>query len=240
MSGAHGCGGGSPEDRSGRERILAAAEKLFAERGFDRTSTARIAAEASVPHGLIFYHFKTKMDLLLAVIRDDRLTALDDLLPPLAAGPDLHEAVADLWRRLSSVLGEPSAVRRIMIQELAAHPEIRQRALELHGRIVAIVSRYLAQASQAGSPAWAVRPGSEAQPGPETLPGAEAQPGPGALPGAETLPGAEAQPAPEHVAAARLLTITAGMAPLLGEPSLTLVPPEALATLITDGLRTRA
>jgi AcrR family transcriptional regulator len=25
-----------------RERILAAAEKLFAERGFDRTSTARI------------------------------------------------------------------------------------------------------------------------------------------------------------------------------------------------------
>jgi Bacterial regulatory proteins, tetR family len=44
---------------SAQERILAAAEKLFAERGFDRTSTARIATEAGVPHGLIFYHFKT-------------------------------------------------------------------------------------------------------------------------------------------------------------------------------------
>jgi len=41
------------------------------------------------------------------------------------------------------------------------------------------------------------------------------------------------------VAAARLLTITAGMAPLLGEPSLNLVPPDALAVLISDGLRPR-
>ena len=37
------------------------------------------------------------------------------------------------------------------------------------------------------------------------------------------------EPGPEHEAAARLLTIAAGMAPLLGEPSLTLIPPDALA-----------
>jgi AcrR family transcriptional regulator len=184
-----------------RERILAAAEKLFAERGFDRTSTARIATEAGVPHGLIFYHFKTKMDLLLALIWDDRVTALEDRLPPLEPGTDLREAVASLWRRLSSMLGEPSAVRKIMLQELDAHPEIRQRALELQDRIVASVSGYLAEASAAG----AVVP----------------------------------EPGPAHVAAARLLTITAGMAPLLGEPSLDLVPPDALAALISDGLRSR-
>ena len=34
-----------------RERILTAAGQLFAERGFDRTPTARIAAKAGVPHG---------------------------------------------------------------------------------------------------------------------------------------------------------------------------------------------
>jgi AcrR family transcriptional regulator len=194
--------GAAADDLTARERILAAAEKLFAERGFDRTSTARIATEAGVPHGLIFYHFKTKMDLLLAVIRDDRVTALDDLLPALDPGTDLREAVSRLWCRLSSVLGEPSTARKIMIQELDSHPEIRQRALELHDRIVASVSAYLAQASQAGS----------------------------------ASPGHRAQPGPEHVAAARLLTITAGMAPLLGVPSLSLVPPDALAVLISDGL----
>ncbi len=182
-------------DVSARTRILAAAERLFAERGFDRTSTARIAAEAGVPHGLIFYHFKTKMDLLLALIRDDRVIALDDLLPALDAGTELHQAVIELWIRLSTLLGQPSAVRKIIIQELAAHPEIRQRAMELHNQIVSIISRHLAQAS-----------------------------------------GPTSRPRPEHEAAARLLTITAGMAPLLGEPSLTLVRPEALAALLSNGL----
>jgi AcrR family transcriptional regulator len=185
----------APSDVPARSRILAAAESLFAERGFDHTSTARIASEAGVPHGLIFYHFTTKMDLLLALIRDDRVIALDGLLPALDTGTDLHQAVIELWIRLSTLLGQPSAVRRIIIQELTAHPEVRQRAMELHNRIVAIVSHHLAQASRATG-----------------------------------------CPGPEHEAAARLLTIAAGMAPLLGEPSLTLVRPEALATLLSDGL----
>ena len=185
-----------PDDLPARERILAAAERLFAERGFDHTSTALIAAEARVPQGLIFYHFKTKMELLLAVIRDDQASLLDGLLPPPDPGTGLGQAVAALWRHLSAVLGEPSPVRKIIIQELAAYPEIRQRALELHEQMAASVACYLAQASR--------HPGD---------------PGPG------------------HQAAARLLTIAAGMAPLLGEPSLTLIPPDALATLIGDGLR---
>jgi len=189
-----------PDDLPARRRILAAAERLFAERGFDHTSTALIAAEARVPQGLIFYHFKTKMELLLAVIREDQASLLDGLLPALApaADPDdgLRPAVAALWRHLSAVLGEPSPVRKIIIQELAAHPEIRQRALELHEQMAASVACYLAQA------------------GPHP-----AEPGPG------------------HEAAARLLTIAAGMAPLLGEPSLALIPPDALAVLISDGPR---
>ena len=196
----------APGGRTARGRILAAAEWLFAERGFDHTSTALIAAEARVPQGLIFYHFKTKMELLLAVIREDQAALLDGPLPdgPLpdsrrgARDEGLRQAVAALWRHLSGVLGQPSPVRKIIIQELAAHPEIRQRALELHEQMAALVARYLARA--AGHPG---------------------------------------DPLPEHEAAARLLTIAAGMAPLLGEPSLTLIPPAALAALISDGLRPR-
>ncbi len=203
---AHGraaAGGRAPADRApggrtARGRILAAAERLFAERGFDHTSTALIAAEARVPQGLIFYHFKTKMELLLAVIRKDQAALLDGLLPAATPDESLSQAVAALWRHLSGVLGQPSPVRKIIIQELAAHPEIRQRALELHEQMAALVARYLARA--AGHPG-------------------------------DPLPGDEA--------AARLLTIAAGMAPLLGEPSLTLIPPAALAALISDGLQPR-
>ena len=188
--------GAQADDLPARERILEAAERLFAERGFDRTSTARIAAAACVPHGLIFYHFKTKMDLLLAVVRDRERLVLDELLPPPQAGADLQSAVADIWQHLSEALGRPSIVRRIIFQELAAHPEVRQRALELHDQISAVVSQHLACVSgQAG------------------------------------------QPRPEHEAAARLLTVAAGMAPLLGEPGQARLDAAAVAALIAGGLR---
>ncbi len=62
--------------------------------------------------------------------------------------------MAALWRHLSGVLGQPSPVRKIIIQELAAHPEIRQRALELHEQMAALVARYLARvAGHPGEPA---------------------------------------------------------------------------------------
>jgi AcrR family transcriptional regulator len=138
---------GQPDDPSARRRILDAAEQLFAERGFDRTSTARIASAAGVPHGLIFYHFKTKMDLLLAVVRDSEGAVTDDLLRQPPAGADLRQAVAEIWRQLSAALGQPSTVRRIIFQELAAHPEVRQRAMELQDQISAVVSQHLACAS---------------------------------------------------------------------------------------------
>jgi AcrR family transcriptional regulator len=140
----------------GRGRILAAARTLFAEQGFGRTSTAQIAAAAQVPHGLIFYHFKTKMDLLLAVIRDEAVTALDGLLPDPEPGASLQQAVADLWLALTAVLGRPSPVRRVVVQEMAAHPEVRQRARELHEAITGCVSQYLAWVS-----------GYPGEPGPE-------------------------------------------------------------------------
>jgi AcrR family transcriptional regulator len=186
---------GSANDQSARYRILEAAERLFAERGFDRTSTASIAAAASVPHGLIFYHFKTKMDLLLAVVRDRELLVLDDLLPAPTAGADLTQAVAETWASLSAALGRPSIVRRIIFQELAAHPEVRQRALDLHDQISAVVSRHLARIS-----------------------------------------GHDGKPRPQHEAAARLLTIAAGMVPLLGEPGQARLDTQAVAALIAGGL----
>jgi len=58
----------TPDDR--RTRILDAAEELFAEDGYDATPTARIADEASVPKGLVFYYFPHKIDLLLTLLQE--------------------------------------------------------------------------------------------------------------------------------------------------------------------------
>ena len=112
------------DDLPARGRILAAAERLFAERGFDHTSTALVAAEARVPQGLIFYHFKTKMELLLAVIREDQASLLDGLLPALPPGRRSGRRPAPGRRRV--VAAPVRRARRALPRSQDHHPGARR------------------------------------------------------------------------------------------------------------------
>jgi AcrR family transcriptional regulator len=61
-----------PSDSRGaqdsRDEILKAAMHLFADRGFHETSMSEVAREAHVSKALIFWHFKTKEELFVAVL----------------------------------------------------------------------------------------------------------------------------------------------------------------------------
>ncbi|NIZ15762.1 TetR/AcrR family transcriptional regulator [Phaeobacter sp. HF9A] len=51
-----------------RDRIIEEADRLFYEQGFEATSFADIAAPLGLSRGNFYYHFKTKDDILDAVI----------------------------------------------------------------------------------------------------------------------------------------------------------------------------
>ena len=53
-----------------REHILSAAKKLFAEHGFEKTSTLQIAREAGVSEGILFHHFGSKRGVFEALVED--------------------------------------------------------------------------------------------------------------------------------------------------------------------------
>lgn len=53
---------------STRERIVEAADALFYHRGFEKTSFADIADQVELSRGNFYYHFKTKDEILEAVI----------------------------------------------------------------------------------------------------------------------------------------------------------------------------
>jgi AcrR family transcriptional regulator len=79
----------APAERSAtqtRERILDAAERLFAEHGLERVSTRDITASAKANVGAINYYFGSKEGLVFAVfdrrltpITEERLAALDEV-----------------------------------------------------------------------------------------------------------------------------------------------------------------
>jgi TetR/AcrR family transcriptional regulator, transcriptional repressor for nem operon len=57
-----------PRPPGKRERLVAAAIQLLHEQGIERTTLADMAKVAGVPAGNVYYYFKTKDDIIAAVI----------------------------------------------------------------------------------------------------------------------------------------------------------------------------
>lgn len=125
-----------------RTRILDAAERLFADRGFDATPTAAIADAAEVPKGLLFYYFPTKTDLLRSLV-GERLD-LDPIdTTPLVARGDPARSLLNVTRRLHE-LQDASEVRRVIVwREQRTHPEVRARLHDYRTQLQAVVERVL-------------------------------------------------------------------------------------------------
>lgn len=79
--------GKAADARPKRERILRAATKVFARKGFYATKVSEVAKAAGVADGTIYLYFKNKDDLLVSLFEDriDRL--LSTLAQELAARP---------------------------------------------------------------------------------------------------------------------------------------------------------
>ena len=82
-----------------RNEILDVAERLFCANGYDNTSTNDILAEIGIARGTLYYHFKSKEDILDAMI--DRI--LDEIIRK-AKNIALNESMPVLERLTKTVL----------------------------------------------------------------------------------------------------------------------------------------
>lgn len=74
-----------------RAKILLAAEKLFADAGFDGVSMRQVGGAADLPFALVTYHFETKLGLYKAVFKrraDAISSGRVDHLEAIRLGPD--------------------------------------------------------------------------------------------------------------------------------------------------------
>ncbi len=110
-----------------RGRLQEAALALFAERGFDQTTAAEIAARAGVTERTFFRHFPDKREVLFggSALLQERMVegvagapATDGPLDAVARGLDAAAAMLGEFRR------DLSRQRQVVI---AANPELRER-----------------------------------------------------------------------------------------------------------------
>jgi len=137
-----------PADEPARERILQAAEELFAEAGFDATPTSRIAARAGVPKGLVHYYFARKPDLLAALV--DRLpdehVPMDEVVVPGDLEQSLHRLVEVLDRALDS----SAVLSHLLWREADTHPDVLVALRARYDRVVARVREVIVAAGGRG------------------------------------------------------------------------------------------
>jgi AcrR family transcriptional regulator len=86
-----------------RVRIQAVALELFIEQGYEATSLREIAERLGVTKAALYYHFKTKEDIVASLVQD-RIEALEEMLDWAEKQPQGPELRRELIRRYSDEL----------------------------------------------------------------------------------------------------------------------------------------
>jgi AcrR family transcriptional regulator len=136
----------TPEPEPARERILAAAEELFADKGFDATPTSRIATRAEVPKGLVHYYFTRKVDLLCALVErlpEERVDRAAVVVPG-----DVEQSLRRLVAVLDEMLDSSAVLSHLLWREADTHPDVRAA---LHARFDRMVVEIRAVLREAGA-----------------------------------------------------------------------------------------
>jgi AcrR family transcriptional regulator len=127
-----GAGAGAPVEptsraeqaRQTRARILTTAQALFAERGYDGTSLQQIADELGLTKAAVYYHFRTKSELLQALFESE-VDAFQAMLDEV----DGARTAAERRRLLVAMIVDRLVSRRDRALEIEGDPAV---TFELH------------------------------------------------------------------------------------------------------------
>ncbi|WP_019777331.1 TetR/AcrR family transcriptional regulator [Streptococcus sobrinus] len=114
----------------GKKRALATAIELFASQGFDGTSTLQIAAQAGVSQATIFKYFKTKEDLLLAILEPVIPKIKDEFFSNLLAYEKLQEAVHFLVQDRWTFIKANAPLLKILMQQFLTNQNFKMEFLK--------------------------------------------------------------------------------------------------------------
>ena len=103
---------------SARGRLLAAAARLFREKGYAGTTVRDLAAEVGILSGSIFHHFSNKEEILFAVV-DEVVIAMEEALKDSVAKAETtrDKIRALITTELNFIHGEAGDASAVLIYE---------------------------------------------------------------------------------------------------------------------------
>ncbi|MFD0354170.1 TetR/AcrR family transcriptional regulator [Streptomyces sp. NPDC127110] len=112
-----------PRRGNTRQRIQDVALELFAEQGYEKTSLREIAERLEVTKAALYYHFKTKEDIIISVF-DDLTRPIDELIEWAQQQPKTLETKREILRRYSEAMAAGAQLYRFMQENQATMREL--------------------------------------------------------------------------------------------------------------------
>lgn len=112
---------------SRRDELLAAAVRVFAEKGYHACRVSDIAREAGASHGLVYHYFSSKDEVLETIFREN----WGVVATAIAQIAEADDSAAEKLRRIAAVTlhawrRDPGVVR-VIVREIARSPQLQQR-----------------------------------------------------------------------------------------------------------------
>jgi AcrR family transcriptional regulator len=110
-----------------KEQILETAAKLFAQKGFHRTTTREIAEAVDISEGALYDYFDSKNDLLFGIL--SQLSETISLEAQLAESldEDLCSFFQAMFQYRKSSIAENGAMQQAILSEILADSDLRDR-----------------------------------------------------------------------------------------------------------------
>jgi AcrR family transcriptional regulator len=143
---------------SKKDTILRAAAKLFSEKGFRESSMAELSKLTGAAEGTIFYHFKNKEELFVAILEDLRKAILDEFHNytrerEFKNGLDMAEGAITFYLQLSAHLEDRFLLlHRHDLYEIAeVNPECRSHLEAIYNCFLDIFESAVLKGQEDGS-----------------------------------------------------------------------------------------
>lgn len=117
-----------------REKILDAAERLFAQRGYTGMTTSQLSKESGLPAASLYWHFGNKIGVLAAVLNRRADSVFEELLAYEADPDDPFDTLNQLVQRsVAGVAKYPEFYRLIAFLSMETSADTEQIAPTIQG-----------------------------------------------------------------------------------------------------------
>lgn len=139
-------------DDSPRGRVLRAAAHLFRSQGYERTTVRDLAKVVGIQSGSLFHHFKTKEDILCAVMEEAITYNTARMAEAVEQGKTPREQLRGLIRaELESINGDTGDAMAVLVYEWGAlSPDNQARFLTMREHYETLWLNVLKDARQQG------------------------------------------------------------------------------------------